>query len=340
MAKRRQDLIVVGASFGGVEALGQLVRGLPADLGAALCVVQHVAPTTPSVLPAILTRLGGPPATHARHGEPLRTGHIYVAPPDRHLLVRDGRLLLSRGPRENHTRPAVDPLFRSAARAYGERVVGVVLTGALDCGSAGMVAVKRAGGLAVVQDPDEALCGDMPRATLDVVHADHVVRLGAMGPLLVGLSGREPPGRQLSAELGPPPDGQDALELAAELPHGDAQPLTCPDCGSSLAEEGEAPLRLRCRTGHAFTGVSLSAEQEDLLEAALWTALRTLQESAQLNARMAERARESGRSLSAERFQERTNAAREQAALVRRVLLHPAQHGIHPAQHGEGGEGT
>ena len=173
MAKK--DIVVIGASAGGIEALRELVSELPADLPAALFVVVHIQPYAVSRLPEILSRAGALPATHASNGEPIQPGHIYVAPPDRHLLVRQGRIALSRGPRENHSRPAIDPLFRSAARAYGSRVIGVVLSGALYDGSMGLLVVKTRGGMAIVQDPREAAVDSMPRSALRLVEADAVL---------------------------------------------------------------------------------------------------------------------------------------------------------------------
>jgi len=169
------DIIVVGASAGGVDALTQLVRGLPADLPAAVFVVVHVPAHGPSVLPRILSRSGPLPATHPQDGQAIRTGRIYVAPPDYHLLVKNGYVRLTRGPRENKHRPSVDSLFRTAARTYGPRVVGVVLSGVLDDGTAGLAAIKLAGGIAAVQHPDDALYPGMPQSALNNVAVDHAL---------------------------------------------------------------------------------------------------------------------------------------------------------------------
>ena len=169
------DIIVIGASAGGVEVLKDLARSLPSDLPAAVFVVLHTAPYPPSLLPEILNSVGRIPASHAIHGETIHPGHIYVAPSDNHLTLQKGKISVVRGPKENGNRPAVDPLFRSAARAYGARVIGVILTGALDCGTAGMMIVESLGGLTVAQDPKEAFCPDMPQSAIDHVKVDYIL---------------------------------------------------------------------------------------------------------------------------------------------------------------------
>src|SRR6516162_2547356 len=181
------DVIVVGASAGGVDALLQMVRGLPAGLPATILVVCHQPSGKQSALPEVLSRAGPVLAVHARDGEPTYPGQIYVAPPDFHLLVEPGIMRLSHGPRENMHRPAIDPLFRSAARVYGERVIGVILSGSLQDGLAGLLAIRGAGGIAVVQHPDDAAMPIMPQSACDVVGADHVVSAAALGPLLAAL---------------------------------------------------------------------------------------------------------------------------------------------------------
>jgi two-component system chemotaxis response regulator CheB len=325
-----RDIIVIGASMGGVEALSTLVAQLPRELPAAVLVVLHLAPLRKSVLPAILTRAGDLPARHPKDGEPLQPGHVYVAPNDRHLMVEPGKVRVVRGPRENGHRPAVDTLFRSAARAYGPRVVGVVLTGALDCGTAGLLAVKAQGGVAVVQDPADAFCPDMPRNALEYVKADHCVRLREMGLLLERLVAtpvtvRAPkppePSRRLEAEVKTMTLEEDTL--AGEPPkYGEPSHFSCPDCGGVLFEmDDEGLLRFRCRTGHGYTSNALVVGQQKGVDEALWAALRALEESAALARRMAIRAKEHQHQHSANRFEERAEEAEAQVLVLRKLLL-------------------
>jgi two-component system, chemotaxis family, protein-glutamate methylesterase/glutaminase len=320
------DLIVVGASAGGVEALIELVAGLPPDLPAAVCVVLHVPAAGTSLLPQILSRAGRLPTAHARDGDLLRHGHVYVAPPDSHLVVEPARLRLVAGPRENGHRPSVDVLFRTAAQAYGSRVVGVVLSGTLDDGTAGLLAIKRRGGLAVVQQPADARYPGMPQSALEHVVVDYALPIVEVGATLARLVA-EPvqervgrPSKELDQEI-----RAAELDLArlnqADFP-GDPSVFTCPECHGSLWElhDGEL-LRFRCRVGHAYTAESLLAGQSSALEAALWAALRALEEKASLSLRLAERATERGYGLAAERFEEQEHDARQRAAVIREALL-------------------
>src|SRR4051812_28114126 len=260
------DIIVVGASAGGMEALAEVARGLPADLPAAVFVVWHLAPGSLGVLPRVLGEAGPLPAANAADGEEVRPGRVYVAPPDRHLVLEPGRVRVTRGPRENRFRPAVDPLFRSAALASGPRVVGVVLTGALDDGTAGLWAVKARGGVAVVQDPAEATFPWMPRSALAHVRVDHVLPLAHIPPLLARLARGGP----APAEGSPVPEqmgvearialGDNALQ-AGVMGLGPPSPYTCPEChGTLLQMKTGGLLRFRCHTGHAYTLSSLLAE--------------------------------------------------------------------------------
>lgn len=258
------DIIVVGASAGGVEALRHLSSLLPPRLPAAMLVVQHIAPEARSVLPGLLARVCPLPVSHAMDGELMRRSHIYVAPPDRHLLVApDGRhLLLRRGPIENRTRPAMDALFRSAAVACGPRVIGVVLSGTLDDGTAGLVAVKRCGGISVVQDPADATWPDMPRNALQGDSPDYSVPLAQMGVMLDQLA-RSPAGpatpipRELQVEARIARQDVAAMECNEV---GSPSRISCPDCGGVLNEVRDDKLiRFRCQIGHAYGAESLAA---------------------------------------------------------------------------------
>lgn len=324
------DIIVIGASMGGVEALSSLVAQLPGDLPAAVLVVLHLAPQQKSVLPQILSRQGTLPASHPKDGEPLKPGHIYVAPSDRHLVVEPGQVRLVKGPLENGHRPAVDTLFRSAARAYGPRVVGVVLTGALDDGTAGLLAVKKQGGLAVVQDPGDAFCPDMPRSALEYVAVDHCVRLRELGPLLERLVALPVKLRNAKAQQPSPLLKEEVKAMTLETrtlagappEYGEPSHFSCPDCGGVLFElEDDGLLRFRCRTGHGYTSQALAAGQHAGQEEALWAALRALEENAALARRMAARARERGHAHSELRFAERARATEAQVLVLRDLVL-------------------
>ncbi|MBV8232685.1 MAG: chemotaxis protein CheB [Planctomycetaceae bacterium] len=322
------EIIVIGASAGGVEALAALVQGLPADLPASLFVVLHLGPHSASVLPQILSQKGTLPARHARDGEAIEPGRIYVASPDRHLLVRHGRVRVSLGPKENSLRPAADPLFRSAAQAYGRRVVGVVLSGTLDDGTAGLQAIKSRGGVTIVQDPRDALFAGMPRSALEGVTIDHCLPITEIAPLLVRLAyepvkggGEQPMSDEYEKEAEIAEFDLAVIQDDAQRP-GVPSGFACPDCGGALWElhEGEL-IRYRCRVGHAWSPSSLLAEQSEALESALWTALRALEERAALSERVAERFALRGHTRPTERFREQAAESRRRAALIRQVLL-------------------
>src|SRR6478735_7471049 len=178
------DIVVIGGSAGGIEALKRICEGLPSDFPAAVFVVVHISPSSRSIMPDLLSRAGKLPARHPRNDEPINRGVIYVAPPDVHMLLRPGHVILRRGPQENRTRPAIDPLFRSAAVAYGSRVIGVLLSGLLDDGCAGLIAIKSCGGLCVVQEPNDAMWSEMPRNALAHANVDHCVPVADMPDLL------------------------------------------------------------------------------------------------------------------------------------------------------------
>jgi two-component system chemotaxis response regulator CheB len=324
------DVIVIGASAGGVEALMELTRELPPDLQAAVLVVVHLSAASPSELSSVLARGSKLPVVTARHLAEVRHGTVYVAPPDRHLMADDGVLRLSHGPKENLHRPAIDVLFRSAAISYGPRVVGVVLTGNLDDGTAGLVAIKVAGGLAVVQDPEDAKFSGMPKSALRYLTPDHVVPLARMPQLLAELV-KKPAGPAPIAE--PTASGADASrEIAAvegsfEELQGEARPgsvsgFTCPECNGALwaIQEGELE-RFRCRTGHALSLETLLAAQSDATERALWTALRSLQERISLRRRLLDDAKSKQLTQLSGLFTETIEDMQRQARSLHELLL-------------------
>src|SRR4051795_11755056 len=288
----QRDLVVIGASAGGVDGLQELVRGLPPEFPAAILVVLHVPSTGTSVLPQILSRQGPLDAVFATDGTPYERGQIYVAPADHHLLVHDGRLRLSQGPRENGHRPAIDPLFRSAARAAGARCIGVVMSGLLDDGAAGLRFIKDHGGVAVVQDPEDAMFPSMPRAALDTTEVNGVAAAAALPALLGRLIdetlpiANEPPAARRLSDGAADEDGQDRVEIedpaaTAALLSGPPSALTCPECGGALWEHEEGgALRYACHVGHAYSLSSLVEEQGRGLEMTLWSAVRSLEERA------------------------------------------------------------
>jgi two-component system chemotaxis response regulator CheB len=318
-----RDIIVMGASAGGVEALSEVVSGLPRDLNAAVFICLHLPPTAVSVLPTVLQRHTALDVASAADGEPIKPGRIYVAPPDHHLLLRRGTVRLSRGPKENGHRPAVDTLFRSAASAYGRRVIGVVLSGTLDDGARGLHVIRLRGGAAVVQDPDDAVFPGMPASALEAVPNAIRATTGDMGALLGRLSespiqveGREPMADEQGADEVETSDGW--------LREREATPsvFTCPEChGTLFLTEGGGVESFRCRVGHGFSAESLLADQSGSLEAALWTALRALEERNDLMRRMTERARQQGQLNAAERFEERVVDGDRNIGLIKQVLL-------------------
>jgi two-component system chemotaxis response regulator CheB len=321
----QRDLVVIGASAGGVEALQRLVADLPPELPASVLVVLHLSTVGTSVLDHILGRSGTLPVTQGRDGEPLERGHVYVAPPDRHMLLRGSGIHLSAGPRENGHRPAIDPLFRSAARAFGPRTIGVILTGNLDDGTDGLRLIKERGGATVVQDPDDAAYGDMPQSAIDHVEPDRIVPLAGIGKALWELLD-DPLSTPLAKRPTEDPEQQQVdlveAEFEREPPEGEASLLTCPDCGGVLLERDEGRvIRFACRVGHAYSPESLVEEQGAALESALWHAMRTLEERADLLRRIARRAERRGAPETEVRLQSRAEHAAGQAEEIRSTIL-------------------
>jgi two-component system chemotaxis response regulator CheB len=318
------DIIVIGASAGGVQALREICKQLPADLPAAVFVVIHTAPTSPGMMPQILDRSGPLPALFAGDGDPIRRGAIFIAPPDRHLLIKDGTMRVTRGPKENGFRPACDPLFRTAARWHGPRVVGVVLSGGLDDGTEGLMFVKQYGGIAIAQDPVEADFPSMPASAIQNVEVDHVLPVKKIAELLVRLAHEPAPphpepvagdGAEMDvAEMG------DASLKTKDLP-GNPSPFVCPECGGATWELHKGKLvKYRCHVGHSYTAEGMLARQSEELEAALWQAMRALEENAALRRRMASRSASQWPSI-ADSYEKQAEEADHHAEVIRRVLL-------------------
>jgi two-component system chemotaxis response regulator CheB len=307
------DIVVIGGSAGSIELLLDLAAGLPAELAASLFIVVHVPSTHASALPELLSRRGQLRAEHPLHGQGIEPGRIYVAPPDNHLQLRPGTVDVVRGPKDNSHRPAVDVLFRTAAAAYGSRVIGVVLSGYQDCGTAGMMSIKARGGLSVVQDPETALAPDMPRNVIEQVAVDHVVHPLELPGLITRLVAT-PAG----ATIEPAPFIQQ-LE-GREL--GERAEVVCPLCDGVLtAAQAGAFQHFRCHVGHAFTLDSLVREQSEQVERVLWAAVRALEESAALARRVSA---QSTADMKA-RFAEKARTHAWQAQYLRDLLLHGKQ---------------
>ena len=327
-AVRCHDIVVVGASAGGVESLMTFVRSLPSNLPAAILVVLHVPSSGASALPRILERVGKLPVDVATPQQDLQPGRIVIAPPDRHLVVMGNDLRTSHGPRENGHRPAIDVLFRSAARACGSRVIALIMSGSLDDGTAGAIAVKQRGGLVLAQDPTEAAYPGMPQSVITHLEVNEIGTAAQLGAMVNQLC-RTPATPLSSASepnlMEPEADMANIYDVPlAEERYSQPAGFACPECHGALfkIEEGGL-LRFRCRLGHAWSWHTLLLEQGQALENALWMALGALEEKAALSIQLAERAAERGSLLSYERFSDQAHDATRSAALVRRLLENP-----------------
>jgi two-component system chemotaxis response regulator CheB len=315
-------VVGIGASAGGVDALLRVVRRLPPTLPAAICAVLHIPSSGRSLLAPILARQTDLEVVEAEDGAQLVAGRMYVAPNDRHLLIDDGHLRLDRGPKENGVRPAVDPLLRTLASAYGPRAIAVILSGALGDGSAGAVAVREAGGAVIVQDPEDATVPSMPESALRaVVVADAVLPAFDIG-------------QALSDMVGAPAIQEDDVMSRVEQPYsegsarpeGSPSPFTCPECSGSLWEirDGRA-VRYTCRVGHSYSDEAMVVEQGSAVEAALWAALEALEERAEFLQRVAERHGDTRPRLR-DRFNGAADDALRRAELIRRALGTSGEH--------------
>ena len=303
-----RQIVVIGASAGGVDAVLRLLEGLPRSLPAAVFVVIHIAPTNSSLFPSIIERRTGHPARHPADGEPIERGMVYVAPPDLHMTLEKTKVRISSGPKHNLHRPAIDPFFRSAAEQFRGQVIGVVLTGFLDDGAAGLAAIKQHGGVTIVQDPRDASAPSMPLSALQLQEPDYCVPLAQVPKLIDSLV--------RSARM---PKKVKILESRREL-----TPFTCPDCHGTIWEvEDEGGLRFECRVGHSYSPETMMIANHESLERALWAALRSLEESASLSRRLAKNASRSKRDKAAKIYARKAAEREMHADQIRQILLAP-----------------
>ena len=320
----KQDIIVIGASAGGVSTLIELVKTLPENFPASIFVVMHVPPYSPSKLPQILSKAGRLEAVHPEDKEKLAQGKIYIAPPDHHMLLEDDHVMIRKGPQENRFRPSIDALFRSAAYVHGARVTAVILSGALDDGTSGSWMIKRKGGRVIVQDPEEATFPEMPRNVMEYVETDYTLRVTEMGAVLNRLIRADEP------ELEKFPEEEEerlALEVTIAtkdnafergiMNMGKMAPFTCPDCHGALVslKEGNR-VRYRCHTGHAFTASTLLSGLTESVEETLWQAMRGLEETTMLLQHIGEHIMDAGDHEVAGTFFKKANETAERARIV------------------------
>jgi two-component system chemotaxis response regulator CheB len=320
----KRDIVVIGGSAGSPEALNRIVGDLPGDLQAAIFIVTHLPVHGPMLLAGLLGAHTDLPVDYARDGDAIIPGRILMGPPGRHLLLTEAGVRLGWGPRENLSRPSIDALFRSAAVAYGGRVIGVVLTGMLNDGAAGLFAIREAGGVGVVQDPRSAYAPAMPQAAIAAAAPDHVAPVGEIGRLIGELTKEDAP-------LGRPPSAQMRLEVETAaggrmgserlMRIAEPTPLSCPECHGVLSEmKGDGPLRYRCQVGHAYSAEVVDAEQDEALETAMITALRIIEERITLVARLAQDAQAQGHNAAADLHGARLDDYRQQAEILRRAV--------------------
>jgi two-component system chemotaxis response regulator CheB len=324
----RRDIVTIGGSAGGLKAVCALVAGLPPTIPTTIFVVLHSSPDSPRLLPEILSNAGTLPVRYAVNGEAFEPGTMYIAPPNHHMLIEaSGQMRLTQGPKENRFRPAVDPLFRSAALAFSTRVAGVVLSGGLDDGVAGLAAIKQAGGLAIVQAPGEAEIPAMPRNALRHVAVDHCLPIKDIAALLEQVSrapntqggnGRVTPKKELEIEVRMANEKEGFRSDILEL--GEPSPLTCPEChGVLLRMNDESILRFRCHTGHAYTAQSLLSALTEAVEDALWNSVRAIEESAMLLSHMVSHVAETDVAV-AQDYRQASQIALGRAKALRSIL--------------------
>lgn len=322
-----QRIIVIGASTGGFEAFKTIIKNLPKDFEVPIFIVWHMSPDVRGILPQVLNRENKILTAHAYNEEEIKPNRIYVAPPDNHMLIEDGKIFITHGPKENRFRPAIDPLFRSAAYSYGNRVIGIILTGALDDGTAGLWAVKHYGGIAIVQDPADAEVSSMPENAQHKVKVDYCIRVSEIADLLVRLS-KEPLPK--NADVMKDEQTKKEIEIAAEenalerglFNLGELTPFTCPECHGVLSRlQNDSIVRYRCHTGHAYSVDALMEALTEKVEDALYNAIRGMDESIILLNHMGDHYAEANRPKLAALYFKKANDAKERSQLVRQAAI-------------------
>lgn len=329
----KRNIIVIGASAGGFDAIKQLVATLPAGMDAAIFIVWHMSPDVTGILPQVINKQNTIHAANAIDQEPLVFNRIYVAPPDHHLMLEKDTVRVTKGPKENRFRPAVDPLFRSAAYAYGSRVIGVVLSGALDDGTAGLWTIKNSGGIAIVQDPLDAVVPSMPENAIAAVEVDHIVSIDEMAPLLVKLAAEQVseaknPSRDAQQKTGTEVDiaMQKPIDNKSVFPLGSLTPFSCPECHGVLTGITEGTIiRYRCHTGHAYSADSLLASITEKIEDYLWNAIRGVEESIYLLNHIGDHYSESNQPQLAAMYFKKAKEAEEKAKTMKKAVLNHEQ---------------
>lgn len=325
----KRNIIVIGASAGGFEAIRQLVAALPANFDAAIFIVWHMSPDVSGILPQVINRQKTLLATNAIDQEPIVYNRIYVAPPDKHLLLEEGIVRVTRGPKENRFRPAVDPLFRSAAYIYGARVIGIILSGALDDGTSGLWTIKNRGGIAIVQEPSEAEVPSMPESALAAVEVDYRLSVAEIGHLLVKLTAETVEDvkdiameeqKKTAIEVRIAAEGQ-ALEHGM-LDFGKLTPYACPECHGVLSaiKDGDI-IRYRCHTGHAYSTDSLLTSITENIEDTLWSAIRGVEESVILLNNLGDHYAEKNQPKMAAMYFKKAKEAESRAKIIRQIVF-------------------
>lgn len=329
-----RDIIVIGASAGGVAALKELVKSLPVNLQAAVFIVLHIPTYSETNLHKILTQSGPIKAVLAEDGMPIENGKIYIAPSDHHLLLAHDKVMVKRGPKENRFRPSIDALFRSAAYVFGPRVIGVILSGMLDDGTSGIWNIKQLGGLAIVQEPEDAEQPQMPINALEYVKADYIVSIADMAPLIAGMVTEQVVDKfKLNAEQLKRLKTEviiamqdNAYEMGI-MDMGEFTPFTCPECHGSLIKLVEGNIiRFRCHTGHAYTASSLLAEVTESVEGLLWQSMRGMEEINMLLKNIGDNFEKLENNQAAALFREKAKTAAERARLIHDYVFKQEQY--------------